>query len=497
VNLLRNDPIALTLTALCPSCSYGLKCRGTLLAVVAPSRLPEDPRMHNRTPAPIVTLISLVLLVVAACSSSSALGDAAARDGAPAGDGAADRLAPPPDAGGAEKGFSIVPCTTDSDCPDEKPSCQGPSYGCVYCDGGPKDVCARRDPTKPYCGPTRACVACASDANCKDASAPICDPSTYTCRACAIDADCVEQTGGSRSFCVPALGGRCTLPAEYIYAQKNDACLDPPVTAPKVGGLPLSPWCKLEEAIAQISGTQRLIIVRGELPDTAANITLMTSDAPVTILSDQHATLSNALDQPILRVSGGKLSVRGVTMSGSENAGLVADTGATLYLDRVTFRDNAKGGLVVLGGSGYDVINSLFVGNGGALTQGAGFVGGSSLGLPVAGLPARFAFNTVVGNKRDGILCESTAQVIEGSLLANNLGGGGTPEYAGCTLVASKVTSDGDPKLTADYRLTSASPCRNFVTDPTVAAAAPDHDIDGVPGPQESRCDCGASEYRP
>src|SRR6185436_7377270 len=109
--------------------------------------------------------------------------------------------------------------------------------------------------------------------------------------------------------------------------------------------------------------------------------------------------------------------------------------------------------------------------------------------------PARFAFNTVVANNRDGVVCVSASQTVEASLLANNLGGGATPDASTCTLMLSKTTTDGTPNLTTTdpkYRLTATSPCRNAVT--STPANAPDHDIDGTKRPQENLFDCGADE---
>ncbi len=70
-----------------------------------------------------------------------------------------------------------------------------------------------------------------------------------------------------------------------------------------------------------------------------------------------------------------------------------------------------------------------------------------------------------------------------------NLGG----DVINCALSASKQTADGDPKLTADYHLTSSSPCRNAggTTD------FPSDDLDGEARPLEGTSDCGADEFRP
>jgi hypothetical protein len=123
------------------------------------------------------------------------------------------------------------------------------------------------------------------------------------------------------------------------------------------------------------------------------------------------------------------------------------------------------------------------------------FIGGVYLTMPPSGSPARFAFDTVVANKRDGVICTSAGQAIDASLLANNMVGTGVSDYATCTLATtSKALGTADPMLTPAYRLTANSPCVDFVTPPP--ANAPDHDIDGVARPQGVAFDCGASEYK-
>jgi hypothetical protein len=76
---------------------------------------------------------------------------------------------------------------------------------------------------------------------------------------------------------------------------------------------------------------------------------------------------------------------------------------------------------------------------------------------------ARFAFNTVVANNEKGVICETTSQMITASLVANNLGGGTTPDFTNCMLSLSKTTTTRTELTTTDpkYRLTAASPCRN------------------------------------
>ena len=202
------------------------------------------------------------------------------------------------------------------------------------------------------------------------------------------------------------------------------------------------------------------------------------------------------LDQPILHVGSGDLYPQDIAIGPCSNVGVAVDGTGTLHTDRVTFTGNQKGGLRVTSGAGYDIVNTVFAQNGG-LALGTAFIGGAALEAPAAGRPGRFAFNTVVGNLRDGVFCMNVSQQLEASLLARQVDGTSAfPDATGCAVAPnSRALAAADPMLTPSYRITVSSPCLDAVAVPPVGAPA--FDIDGVARPQGSAFDCGASELLP
>jgi hypothetical protein len=207
----------------------------------------------------------------------------------------------------------------------------------------------------------------------------------------------------------------------------------------------------------------------------------------LTVVGQNGATLLPGAGVGV-RVVAGDVYVRGLTISGSGESGVVVDGAGILRMNRCIVTANMKGGLLVNPGAGFDVANTVFDGNGPGVGS-FGVFGGVSLGTARVGGPARFRNNTVVNSKAPGVVCEKMAQAISGLLLWQNAAG----DTANCTLTTSKQTADGDPKLTADYHLTATSPCRN-AGDPT---DFPPDDLDGDARPQEARSDCGADEWKP
>ena len=80
------------------------------------------------------------------------------------------------------KNHQCVACLGDGDCKTaEKSFCSG--NVCVACNGVDATACGTRDMTKPVCATSGACVACDTNMDCKDPTAPFCG-AQKTCIPC-------------------------------------------------------------------------------------------------------------------------------------------------------------------------------------------------------------------------------------------------------------------------------------------------------------------------
>ncbi len=377
------------------------------------------------------------------------------------------------DASDASDASDVGPwkCMSNQDCIDH------PSDG----GAGVKNVCDTDN---------GKCEECLADGDCTTAPKPICNLTTLVCERCTTDSQCVAKVP-SPGICMFHQDGRCATDGETIYVESKSGCLSAPTPT---GGTSATPFCKLQEALSAL-GDRRLFIVRGS--GDVGNTSIQNLPGGQISIVGPGTRITAAVGSPGVRVAGNDVFIRGLKILGDSGTdiGIVAESGATIRLDGVTVENMSKGGLRVIG-AGYEIVNSLFDGNGGAMDDGGRYIGGVFLRVPPSGLPGRFAFNTVVMNNDKGVSCEALSQSIEASLLASNQGGGGMPDVSNCTLSLSKTTTDGPPNLTTTdpkYRLTATSPCRNAIS--AAPANAPDHDIDGTRRPQEGLFDCGADEF--
>jgi hypothetical protein len=400
-------------------------------------------------------------------------------------------------------------CHTSSDCGsgvcdnrDGGTFMCGPTDGSVDTDGsidggdtGPPKCMSNSDcvdmGTRNVCNmDTGKCEECLSDDHCMDATKPICNLPMMVCERCTMDSQCVAKVP-SPGVCMFHQDGRCATDSETIYVESKTGCLSAPTPT---GGTSATPFCKLQDALSAL-GDRRLFVVRGS--GDVGNTSIQNLPGGQISIVGPGTRITAAVGSPGFRVAGNDVFVRGLKILGDAGTdiGIVADSGATIRLDSVTVENMSKGGLRVIA-AGYEIVNCLLDGNGGAIDDGGRFIGGAFLGAASGSQLARFAFNTVVSNNDKGVICESTSQTIQASLLANNLGGGATPDVSSCTLSLSKTTMDGAPNLTTTdpkFRLTTNSPCRNAIS--AAPANAPDHDIDGTKRPQEGFLDCGADEF--
>jgi hypothetical protein len=337
---------------------------------------------------------------------------------------------------------------------------------------------------------TNACVQCTKSSDCTVATNPICHTTTNTCVPCTTDAQCVAKAGANPGVCMFHQDGHCATSDETVYVQQATNLATCPAAGTANAGSSSLPFCQINQALAA-AGTRRLIVVRGDMIPSDS----ISAMSPLSIVGQNGATIRAAGGAAGLHVTGTDTYIRGVQIFGGTgtDVGIAVDGGATIRLDGIWIDSMAKGGLWVTN-SGYDVVNSIFSNNGGTQVSTGLFIGGVLLDTPPSGSLSHFAFNTVIGSKEAGVICAASTQTIDASLLANNLGGGGMPDYSGCTLSTSKALGSADPMLTTTFRLTGSSPCVDQIISTDLSFTPPDHDIDGVLRPQGSAYDCGASE---
>lgn len=399
---------------------------------------------------------------------------------------------------------AVGTCHLSTDCGGDKPVCAGgvcvqcdadthcaanPNQSfcvgnvCVGCAMAAAQACSTRSKSAPVCGPAGACVECTSSSQCAEGANPICE--AQKCTPCTSDSQCAAKLGPNPGICMSHQDGRCASDSETIYIENKNGCAQ--AVEPSAGSL-LRPYCSPKLASQALSLTRRVIVIRGI---TAGGFSWKANsfESQVTMVGQQQAAISPGVDIGV-QVSVGDLVARDLTVRNGEDLGMSVDQGGVLRLGRVRIENNARGGLRVVGGSGYDVVNSTLLRNGGQRDPLVGFFGGAFLEAPGLQKPRRFMFNTVFENRDKGIICTATSQQVSACIIANNFG-----DYVDCQLTSSVTTLDGDPKLTSSGALTSQSPCRNAIAQ--APKDAPTADIDGDPRPQEGKFDCGADELKP
>jgi hypothetical protein len=226
-------------------------------------------------------------------------------------------------------------------------------------------------------------------------------------------------------------------------------------------------------------------VLRGPDALTPFNATPVGSE--VTVIGQAKATIAPGAFVGI-KVSGGDLYLRDLTVTGSTQSGIMVENGAVLRMNRCTVTGN-RGGLLVQFG-GFDVANSVFAANKGTLVPGSGVSYGGVYLKSAPGKPTLFRNNTVVDNETIGLHCAEPYPV-KNLLITNN----SVSDVFGCTPATSKV--GGNPALDPlrPYRLTAGSPCVN-AGDPM---DFPPDDLDGDPRPLPAggASDCGADELAP
>ncbi len=373
--------------------------------------------------------------------------------------------------------------------------------------------------SKPICVPSNStsapslagqCVGCVTSADCSG-NTPVCN-SSNVCEACTNDSQCT--TGPKVCLYHAPYNGRCATDAETIYVQ-NPGCTG------TGNGSQSTPFCNTQDAFAAVTSSKRIIVLSGSGLFPVTSTVTSGGSGPVSLIGRSGAA-TNAGAFVGIRVTSGEIYLRGLTIAGGGNTGVVVESGATLRMDRCYVTNNGDpsgsggGGMMVKDGAGFDISNSVFAKNQAGSVGAAVFAGvylGSSSDTT---LPHRFWFNTIADNLQLGIACTNKDQTIDASLLVNDSGG----EVANCTLAGTTKSSTLVPSGKAGkgfstdnrtkdglssskpYHLTATapvSPCKDFITDLTLlpSGSLPVTDIDGELRLYGAAHDCGADEYWP
>jgi len=294
---------------------------------------------------------------------------------------------------------ACVECGKDTDCSADpnKPFCSAGT--CKGCDPLDKEACRTRMPGKPVCATAGAaagaCVQCVMNLEC-DSKTPVCSPGN-TCGPCSGDTDCAGRYGPT--ICMTK-DGHCAVDAETIYVQQLMGCVNAAGTA---GGTPMAPYCDLSMAPAAVSTSRNVVVVRGAVNNSAMPFGGNANE--LWIVGQQSALIGGV--NTGLRFTGGVVTVRDITVSTTGALGIQADAGSTLYLQHVTVKDNAKGG-ILLDGAAFDIRNTTVKNNGPGDMMGA-LWGGIRIANPPAA-PKQLQNVTVQANTEVGISCTAAVQ---------------------------------------------------------------------------------------
>jgi hypothetical protein len=290
----------------------------------------------------------------------------------------------------------------------------------------------------------------------------------------------VTKLGANPGVC--GLDGSCPGDSAVIYLENSSSCSP---ASPGSGTL-ASPFCFSDGAVGALLATKSVIVVKGPLAVNPKDnpLTLSFSGAPVLITGRNSAKLGNFLSgaPPLVNITAGEVTLRDLTISGGNDAGVSVSNGAILHMDRCYVTGNAANGIITKN-SAFDIVNTVIANNG------AGAYQGVILGAYTGTGPTKFAFNTVVGNGLVGVACGQSYTLT--GILASENGGlqiSSTCVTNGTTLTSTLLTTQ---NLGANYHLTPTSPCLNAGGD-----ICPLDDIDGDSRPQGAHCDCGADEYK-
>jgi len=329
-----------------------------------------------------------------------------------------------------------------------------------------------------------ACVDCVADSDCsaKQPRTPICQ--AHACRACKTDAECPDP-----NICMT--DGHCATTDEVLFVEFSSA------GCPSEDGSSAHPYCAPNSAVAKLTSTKHIIVIRGA---TNNQLSLGTSGLKPIVVGKKSSsgvdpsilagaatsiavTSDDVLIRDLLVNLGSTAASKGIAVSGSTTLtlsnvqvklgtglGIQADTGSLLTMDRCIVTGNDAGGILI-NGAGYTIQNTIVAEN--MISQ----VQFAATPNPAA---SSFRFNTVVATSGSAAICDPGNR----RTLSDSIVVGGQ----NCTL-ANSITTAPTFKSSTDYHLTAHLQC-----PATPAAPVPDHDIDG--DPRTPPLDCGADQFQ-
>lgn len=374
------------------------------------------------------------------------------------------------------------------------------------CSDGPRDC----DPSTDVCA--TSAPECMTDAECRTrAELPICDARAGRCRGCRKHSECPGSSLCRYEAALPGpvAVGQC-FPVDAVAIVDAGAC---PGTGPGAG-TPAAPYCEVQDALdagrslivvhpqehsapykpIQLFAGQALLVGPSRDAEPQAVLSgVLVSGAGTRLELRDLALRSGAAEQALL-CKGAEAELTRAVVEYSQD-GLVAADGCRLRVARSKIEHCARAALRVSVGSGYRVVNSLFIDNGvGFTAQDRADLTDNVLDLSSALTDNRFTFNTLLGN-RGFIYCRA-GQTLRNSIVAGSSGGGPMPSPLrndNCQLSHVFVGDEMGAALGSTYALSRDSRCCVDQAEPDLTVTT---DYDGTPRPQGAGYDIGCYELR-
>jgi hypothetical protein len=171
--------------------------------------------------------------------------------------------------------------------------------------------------------------------------------------ACTTDAQCVAKLGANPGVCMSHQDGRCATDAETLYAENMVGC-----STTAVGGTATTPYCDAGTAVASVSATRRLVVIRG----TVTGFSYYTPGPQLTVVGQLRGNLYPGNTPNCVSISNGvDVYMRDLMCNTNYNAAGVDVQSSTVHLLRMVLFDS--GGGIRLNNSNFEIVDSIFSNN--------------------------------------------------------------------------------------------------------------------------------------